>query len=101
MKQEHRCVWKYLMQFAFAVKHKLTLHFEQITRVFLLDPCNLDRPCFRSHMYEGQCANKSKRIHNLGSEQLDHIFSADKSFSNREVDGPPGVLSLPLAFIFH
>ena len=54
------------MQFAFAVEHKLTLHFEQITRVFLLDPCNLDRPCFRSHMYEGQCANKSKRIHILG-----------------------------------
>ena len=55
-----------MMQFAFAVKHKLTLHFEQITGVFLLDPCNLHRPCFRSHMYEGQCANKSKGIHIFG-----------------------------------
>ena len=30
----------------------------------------------------------------LGSGQLDHVFFADKSFSNREVHGRPGVLSL-------
>ena len=43
------------------MKHKLTLHFEQITRVTLLHPGNLHWPCFPSHMDEGQCANESKR----------------------------------------
>ena len=42
------------------------MHFEQITPVTLLHPGNLHRPCFSSHMYEGQCANESKRIDLFG-----------------------------------
>ena len=85
-----------MKQFAFAAKHKLTLHFEQVTRVTLLHPGNLNRPGFPSHVYEGQCANESKRIDlcGIGAAGPRFFFFADKSFSNQEFDGRPGVLSL-------
>ena len=76
------------------MKHKLTLHFEQIPRVTLLHPSNLHQPCFPSHIFEDQCANESKRIHLFWIGAAGQRFLADKSFSNREVDGRPGVLSL-------
>ena len=60
-----------------------------------MHPGNLHRSCFPSHMYEGQCVNESKRMNlfGIGAARPRFLF-ADKSFSDQEVDGRPGVLSL-------
>ena len=79
------------------MKHKLTLHIEQITQVTLLHPGNLHQLCFQSHtcIKTDVQMNLNELIY-LGSGQLDHVIFANKSFSNREVDNRPGVLSLLL-----